>query len=571
MQPKVIKIINDALLESVVEKFGLALETAHVYISEEHGQVSTRLALPLAARLKVDKKLICNVLKCSLEKIDFVREVICTETGYVNFSIDSKMWQLELLEWLSSSLEDTLEDLGKGGRVNLEYVSVNPTGPLHIGHARVAVYGDVLANLLSKFGYTVTREFYINDRGVQIDTLAQSLLIRYSNIALKQNHPIPKGLYPGSYLIELAQKLYEVHGSALLNDADCLAKLKQFAVDAMMDLIRQDLELLGVKHDNFVSETRIHELNKVQEVVEHLRSLGLIYEGILPAPKGEEGEDYSPDQQLLFKSTEFGDVQDRSVQRPDGTWTYFGSELAYVKDKLDREFDSIIVVLGADHVGYIERLHAAVKAQSKVPLEVHLCNLVRYLQGGSSISMSKRSGEFARLSSLIEDVGRDAVRFMMVSRRNDSQLDFDLQRVKEQSKDNPVFYVQYAYARAQSLLRKAQLEQPDALDSIAHSKFHLERLVEEEELALVRKIIIAKATFADAARTRAPHKVAFFIQELATRFHSLWDLKKPGCNYRFILKEDAELTAARLALVKGFTKALKLGLDLIGVNAPDYM
>jgi arginyl-tRNA synthetase len=563
MQPKVIKLINEQLIQIVAEEFGKKLEGAQVYVSEGHGDLTTKVAFILSASLKRPRDGICEILSNRLKCLSSVKSVNCLE-GYVNIILEPSAWHDQLLQWLEYDVGATLFDLGKGAKVNLEYVSVNPTGPLHVGHARVAVYGDVLANLLYRFGYNVTKEFYVNDRGAQIDDLTESLFIRYKNFALKENSPLQKGLYPGEYLVPVAQKLYEEWGLQLLTGSRSI--VREFALNSMMGLIKEDLKLLGIEHDIFTSEEELHKRQIPQNVISKLKKEDLVYLGTLPPPKGHvSNEDYSLEQQLLFKSTRFGDVQDRPVQKSDGTWTYFGSDLAYASDKINRDFESIIMVLGADHIGYLERLKAAVEAlgAGKVKFEPHVCQLVKYLSEGKPVPMSKRSGEFATLRSLVDEVGSDAIRFMMLGRRAESQLEFDLVKVKEQSKDNPVFYVQYAYARAKSVLRKAE--------EISASTLHLHKLVQPEELRLIRKVVFCLPSLADAAKSRSPHKIIFFLQEIATQFHSLWDLKKVGVPYKFIVKEDPELTSARLALVQGFAKSLRLALELIGVTPPEFM
>lgn len=564
MQPEVIKHINEHLLQIVREEFDKELVGTQLYVAGGHGDLTTKAAFILSAALKRPRDEICEILSNRLQQVSSIKCINCTE-GYVNITLKPEVWHEQLLKWLEHDISATLFDLGKGAKINLEYLSANPTGPLHVGHARIAVYGDVLANLLARFGYNVTKEFYVNDRGAQIEDLAESLWIRYKNLALKETTPLRKGLYPGEYLAPVAQKLYELYGLQLLEGSKSI--IREFALNSMMELVKEDLKLLGIAHDVFTSEDELHRRQIPQTVTNKLKAEGLVYLGTLPAPKGHvSDEEYCSGQQLLFKSTKFGDVQDRPLQKPDGTWTYFGSDLAYASDKISRGFESIIMVLGADHIGYLQRLKAAIEALSdKVKFEPHVCQLVKYLNGGKPVAMSKRSGEFASLTSLVSEVGSGAIRFMMLGRRAESQLDFDLAKVKEQSKENPVFYVQYAHARAKSVLRKAESE------AMQSSTSHLHKLVQPEEIRLIRKVVFCLSSLADAAESRSPHKVIFFLQEIAMQFHSLWDLKKVGAPYKFIVKEDLELTSARLALVEAFAKSLKLALEIIGVTPVEFM
>lgn len=465
------------------------------------------------------------------------------------------------------------------GRVNVEYVSANPTGPMHVGHGRGAVFGDALANLLAFSGCEVTREYYINDAGAQVDVLARSAHLRYRE-ALGETIAIPEGLYPGDYLKPVGAALARAHGAALLDrpESEWLPIVRQAAIDAMMDMIREDLAALNIRHETFFSERTLHDRkngpSKIDAAIEWLREKGLVYEGRLPPPKGQLPDDWEDREQTLFRSTDFGDDVDRALKKSDGAPTYFAADIAYHKDKIDRGFDTLVDVWGADHGGYVKRMGAAVAALSdrKVALDVKLCQLVKLMRNGEPVKMSKRAGDFVTLREVVDEVGVDAVRFMMLYRKNDAPLDFDLAKVIEQSKDNAVFYVQYAHARAKSALRQALAAFPDLdVSAAALAGAKLELLTDEGELQLARTIAQYPRAIEAAAAAHEPHRVAFYLHELSSVFHSHWNRGKDQPQLRFVNATERDLTSARVALVLSLTAVLGSGLRLLGVSAPDEM
>ncbi|MEF3366254.1 arginine--tRNA ligase [Methylocystis sp. 9N] len=465
------------------------------------------------------------------------------------------------------------------GKVNVEYVSANPTGPMHVGHGRGAVFGDALANLLAFSGCEVTREYYVNDAGAQVDVLARSAFLRHRE-ALGETIAIPEGLYPGDYLKPVGEALAKAHGAALLDkpESEWLPIVKNTAIDAMMAMIREDLAALGITHETFFSERTLHEkkdgVSAIDAAIDWLRAKGLVYEGRLPPPKGQLPDDWEDREQTLFKSTQFGDDVDRALKKSDGSPTYFAADIAYHKDKIDRGFDTLVDVWGADHGGYVKRMSAAVAALSdrKVALDVKLCQLVKLMRGGEPVKMSKRAGDFVTLREVVDEVGVDAVRFMMLYRKNDAPLDFDLAKVIEQSKDNPVFYVQYAHARGKSALRQALAAFPDldlSGESLAGADFNL--LQDEGELALAKTIAQYPRVVEAAAAAHEPHRVAFYLHELASVFHAHWNRGKDHPQLRFVNSNERDLTIVRVALVNALTIVLASGLRLLGVSAPDEM
>ncbi|WP_457797282.1 arginine--tRNA ligase [Methylocystis sp. S23] len=465
------------------------------------------------------------------------------------------------------------------GKVNVEYVSANPTGPMHVGHGRGAVFGDALANLLAFSGCEVTREYYINDAGAQVDVLARSAFLRYRE-ALGETITIPEGLYPGDYLKPVGEALAKAHGEALLgkSESEWLPIVKNAAIDAMMDMIRDDLAALNIRHDVFFSERTLHDRSsgpsKIDAAIEWLRGKGLVYEGRLPPPKGQLPDDWEDREQTLFRSMDFGDDVDRALRKSDGSPTYFAADIAYHKDKIDRGFDTLIDVWGADHGGYVKRMGAAVAALSdrKVALDVKLCQLVKLMRNGEPVKMSKRAGDFVTLREVVDEVGVDAVRFMMLYRKNDAPLDFDLSKVIEQSKDNPVFYVQYAHARGKSVLRQALAAFPDLdVSPQALANARLELLTDEGELQLSRMIAQYPRAIEAAAAAHEPHRVAFYLHELSSVFHAHWNRGKDQPQLRFVNATERDLTSARVALVLSLTAVLGSGLRLLGVSAPDEM
>lgn len=568
----IFKEFQSFIIKGLSKSFGVEerlLENIVVEMPREdgHGDLSTNAAMVLAGKLKKAPKVIAQSICDHLQTHSDVNTCEIAGPGFVNFNLSPAKWQKVLPEILKLKERYGQENIGQGIKVNIEYVSCNPTGPMHIGHTRGAVYGDALVNILQYVGYDVTREFYINDAGSQLDALAKTVFLRYQEALTGKMVKIPEGLYPGEYLIPVGQKLANQHKDlSLEKDVDMI---KRFAVSQMMELIKEDLAALGIHHDIFFSEKTLHDQNKISEIVEELTNKGFIYKGTLPPPKGKDQEDFNPEEQLLFKSTEFGDDQDRSLQKKDKSWTYFAAEVAYFKNKIERGFNKLVLVLGADHTGYVKRAQAVCKAIDKsVDCIISTCQLVNYMKGGEAIKMSKRSGNFLCASDIIDLVGADALRFMMLIRKNDAVIDFDVNQVVEYSKDNPVFYVQYAHVRSSSILNSAP---EDACKIFKEEKFDLSLLSLEEEVNLIKKLAAWPKILESAVKTFEPHRIVFYLQSLAAGFHGLWQLYKDGQSYRFIVDNNPQLTAARLALVSSIKVVIANGLGLIGVKPMESM
>ncbi|AWN52073.1 arginine--tRNA ligase [Methylobacterium sp. 17Sr1-1] len=542
-----------------------------------HGDLATNAALVLAKEARTNPKALAEALAAELRQDPRVTDAAVAGPGFINLRLDPKIYA----EVVRAVLREG-EAYGRGapmpGGVNVEYVSANPTGPMHVGHGRGAVFGDALANLLVAAGRDVTREYYINDAGAQVDVLARSAFLRYRE-ALGETVTIPEGLYPGDYLVPVGQALKEKYGDTLLGqpESEWLAPVRDFAIDRMMDRIREDLAAIGIHHDVFFSERTLQEGGNggaVAALIADLRAKGLVYEGRLPPPKGQLPEDWEDREQTLFRATAFGDDIDRPLLKSDGSFTYFASDIAYHRAKVERGAVELIDVLGADHGGYVKRMQAAVKAVSdgKAVLDVKLCQLVRLLRGGEPVKMSKRAGEFVTLREVIDEVGRDPVRFMMLYRKNDATLDFDLAKVVEQSKDNPVFYVQYAHARAASVFRQAREAFPDLdLSPAALAGADLSGLTDPGELEMMRLIAQVPRVIEAAAAAHEPHRVAFHLYELASAFHSFWNKGKDLPQLRFVNQTDRKSTEARLALVAALKGVVASNLGILGVGAPDEM
>ncbi len=546
-----------------------------------HGDMATNAAMVIAKELGKNPKKLASAIAATLATDAAVTKAEVAGAGFINLTLKPDVWRQELRRVLAAGSDYGRSDIGQSEKVNVEYVSVNPTGPLHVGHGRGAVFGDALANLLAFAGYDVTREYYINDAGAQVDVLARSAYLRYRE-ALGESVTIPDGLYPGDYLRHVGGDLAAEHGARLstMKDAEWLPIARAEAISTMLDMIRDDLGALNVRFDVYFSERSLIEGGKdqVAATIEALRKSGEVYEGRLPPPKGGKLEDWEDREQTLFRSTDFGDDVDRPLKKLDGSYTYFASDIAYHKSKFDRGFRNLIDVWGADHGGYIKRMRAAVKAVSggKAELDVKIVQLVRLLRAGEPVKMSKRAGEFVTLREVVDEVGRDAVRFMMLYRKNDAVLDFDLAKVIEKTRDNPVFYVQYGHARAASVFRNARTEIPDlSLDAVgrakAFAKAAIERLDEAGELALMRRLGLYPRLIEAAAAAHEPHRVAFYLYDLASEFHALWTRGKDLPHLRFIIQNDPDLTTARLALVQGVATVLASGLALLGVEAPEEM
>ena len=551
-----------------------------------HGDMATNAAMVLAKDAGKKPRELAEAIAAKLRADHLVSKVEVAGPGFINLTLKNEAWADALRAVLAAGADYARSTVGQGTPVNVEYVSANPTGPMHVGHCRGAVFGDALANLLATAGYGVTREYYVNDAGAQVDVLARSAYLRYREALGEDIGAIPEGLYPGDYLKPVGEALVSECGRALLQkpESEWLPFVRQRAIDLMMVEIRNDLAALNVRHDVFSSERALiaGPRDEVGETIAALRRAGYVYEGRLPPPKGQPIEDWEDREQTLFRATAFGDDVDRPLKKSDGSYTYFASDIAYHKSKVDRGFTSMIDVWGADHGGYVKRMQAAVKAVGAISnapaadLDVKIVQLVKLFRAGEPVKMSKRAGEFVTLREVVDEVGRDAVRFMMLFRKNDAVLDFDFVKVKEQSRDNPVFYVQYGHARGQSVFRNAREVvpdlpvEPDARATLLEGA-PLERLDDPGELALMRRLALFPRLVEAAAVAHEPHRIAFYLYDVASEFHAQWNRGKDLPHLRFIIQNDREQTLARLALVQGVVTVLASGLGVLGVEAPEEM
>ncbi|GGE45321.1 arginine--tRNA ligase [Agaricicola taiwanensis] len=538
-----------------------------------HGDIATNAALILAKTAGMKPRELAEALARKLEDDADLAKVDIAGPGFINLTLTPAFWPRVLRSVLAAG-----QDYGRGEAnqsINVEYVSANPTGPMHVGHCRGAVFGDALANLLDFAGYDVTREYYINDAGAQVDVLARSAFLRYREALGEPIGQIPEGLYPGDYLVAVGKALAREHGPALkdLPESEWLPLVRNVAIDAMMAAIRDDLAALNITHDVFTSERSLSQPeDKIARMMRDLQARGLIYEGRLPPPKGQLPEDWEDREQTLFRATKFGDEIDRPLLKSDGSYTYFAADIAYHKDKIDRGFNHMIDVWGADHGGYVKRMRAAVDAVSDghADLDVKLVQLVRLFRAGEPVKMSKRSGDFVTLREVVDEVGRDAVRFMMLYRKNDAVLDFDFAKVVEQSRDNAVFYVQYAHARASSILRNSIEAFGEEVQSTAPDA-DFDQLNDAGEVKLIKRLAEYPRLIESAASAHEPHRVAFYLYELASELHAHWNRGKDSPHLRFIIENDKELSKMRLGLVRGIRNILASGLALLGVTAPQEM
>ena len=532
-----------------------------------HGDLATNAAMVLAKPAKTSPRMLADALAAELRKVAGVAEVAVAGPGFINLRLADDVWRDEIAAIAAAGAGYGRSDAGDGITVNIEYVSTNPTGPMHMGHCRGAVVGDALANLLAFAGYGVTREYYINDAGGQVDVLARSVHLRYREALGEDVGAVPEGLYPGDYLIPVGQALAAEFGDryAAAPEAAWLVPFRTRAVAAMMTLIKADLALLGVHHEVFSSEAALQAAGKPEAAEAVLRARDLIYDGVLEAPKGETPDDWEPVVLPLFRSTRFGDDQDRPIRKSNGSWTYFGADLAYHFQKA-QSADQLIDIWGADHAGTVKRITAAVEAltEGRTRFDVKLVQMVRLLRGGEPVKMSKRAGNFVTLADVVREVGKDVVRFTMLTRRSDAQMDFDFAKVVEASKDNPVFYVNYAHARIASLHRRA------VEAGIADGAADLSRL-DTEELALVKLAAQFPRTVETAASTREPHRIAFYLYDLAAEFHALWNVGNDRPDRRFLMIDDAVATRARLALAAAVGQIIRNGLSIMGVEAVSEM
>ncbi|MEB3043720.1 arginine--tRNA ligase [Rhizobium mulingense] len=542
-----------------------------------HGDVATNAAMVLAKPLGSNPRALADVIIAKLKEDTDVADVSVAGPGFINIRLAVGYWQRLLASIIASGTDYGRSTLGAGRKVNVEYVSANPTGPMHVGHCRGAVVGDALANLLAFAGYGVEKEYYINDAGSQIDVLARSVFLRYREALGERIGEIPSGLYPGDYLVPVGESLAADYGVRLHNmpEEQWMPIVKDRTISAMMVMIREDLAALNVHHDIFFSERTLHANGAaaIRTAINDLTFKGYVYKGTLPPPKGQLPEDWEDREQTLFRSTEVGDDMDRPLIKSDGSYTYFAADVAYFKNKFDRGFDEMIYVLGADHGGYVKRLEAVARGVSdgQAKLTVLLCQLVKLYRNGEPVKMSKRSGDFVTLRDVVEEVGRDSVRFMMLYRKNSEPLDFDFAKVTEQSKDNPVFYVQYAHARCMSVFRQAR----EAFPGLDVSPDDLAKAVagigDPAELQLVAKLAEFPRIVEAAAQSQEPHRIAFYLYDLASSFHAHWNKGKDQTELRFVNDKNRESSIARLGLVYAVASVLKSGLAITGTAAPDEM
>ena len=534
-----------------------------------HGDMATNAAMVLAKPAKMNPRAIAEALAAELGKDARVIVAEVAGPGFLNMRLADGVWAGVIKAALTDASYGQSK-LGAGQKMMVEYVSANPTGPLHVGHTRGAVFGDALASLLDYAGYDVTREYYINDGGAQVDVLARSVYLRYLE-AHGQEVAFEDGTYPGDYLIPVGEALKAKVGDAYVGKGEqfWLEDVREYATEAMMDMIRDDLGSLGIKMDNFYSEKSLYGSGRIEDAIQTLDQKGLIYRGTLEPPKGKLPEDWEPREQTLFKSTAYGDDVDRPVQKSDGAWTYFAPDIAYHYDKVDRGFDALIDVFGADHGGYVKRMKAAVAALSdeKVPLDIKLTQLVKLYKNGEPFKMSKRAGTFVTLRDVVDQVGSDVTRFHMLTRKNDAPLDFDFDKVTEQSKDNPVFYVQYAHARINSVLRKAEVEVGDATLAAAD----LSLAAHEAELKVAKTLAEWPRLVEIAAKGHEPHRIAFYLYDLASDFHGLWNRGNDDTSLRFLQEGDKATTQAKIALIRAVQVVLASGLGILGVTPAEEM
>ena len=538
-----------------------------------HGDMATNAAMVLSKSVETKPRELAKIISESLSQNEIVLSVDIAGPGFINISLSEACWHSLLSSVLLNGINFGRSNIGSSKKVNVEFVSANPTGPLHVGHTRGAVFGDALASLLSYSGYEVTREYYINDGGAQVDVLARSVFLRYQE-AFGKEVVFEDGTYPGDYLIPIALKLKDKFGDAYLQKSEdkWLPEFRDYAVQAMMDLIKSDLDLLGIEMDTYFSEKSLYDSGQIEAALDRLKNNGLIYKGILEPPKGKKTEDWEPREQTLFKSTLHGDDVDRPVLKSDGTWTYFAPDIAYHFDKITRGFDLLIDIFGADHGGYVKRMKAAVSALSngEVPLDIKLCQLVKLYQNGEPFKMSKRAGNFVMLRDLVEEVGPDVTRFVMLTRKNDAALDFDFQKVLEQSRENPVFYVQYAHARIKSVIRKAEELDIDISDR-GLSETNLTGLTHSSELSLIKKIAEWPRLVEVAARLYEPHRIAFYLFDLSSQLHAHWSKGSDNPDLRFLHNDNLVKTQSKIALARAVSIVISSGLAILGVEPAEKM
>ncbi len=573
--------IKDEIISSI-ESLGISAEglldrlTVEPPRDPSHGDMATNAAMVLSKAAGKNPRELAQDIKKSLEESDKITEISIAGPGFINLRLQDSLWLDQVNHILETGNNYGRANFGNGRKVNVEFVSANPTGPMHVGHTRGAVYGDVLCRLMEFMGYDVVREYYINDGGAQVIKLAKSSYLRYREALGEDIGDIPEGMYPGDYLVPVGKALAEKYGDALLaqSEEEWLEPVMSFAIEQMMILIKKDLRSLGVEHHVFSSERAMMTSGKVEEAIEHLDKKGLLYTGVLEPPKGKAPDDWEPRPQLLFKSSEFGDDIDRPLKKSDGSNTYLTNDIAYHYDKIQRTGPYLIDVLGADHAGYVKRIQASVKAMTdgKGECEVCLTNLIKLMRDGESVKMSKRSGTFETLRDVVEAVGKDVLRFMLLTRKHDQTIDFDLDKVKEQSKDNPVFYVQYCHARCCSVFRNAlEIFDENELAAEALKDADLSLLQDESELGLIKLMATYPRQLEQAVQAREPHRLAFFVYEIAAAFHSLWNKGSDNVSLRFLDAENKKLTYARLSLVKSVAILVSSCLNIFGVTPVEEM
>ena len=569
----IISKINELVSEGFLPD-SLIIEnvTAEPPRDSSHGDIATNAAMVLAKPARKNPKEIAEKLVEKIKSLPYVNSIEIAGPGFINIRLEDDVLYDVVDVVLKEGGSFGNSDIGKNKKINIEYVSANPTGPLHIGHARGAIVGDVLSLLLLKAGYDVTKEYYINDAGGQVDILAESAYHRYKEALGIRMGEVPEGLYPGEYLVDIGQSFAQTHEKDYLDVTKdvWLPVLREFTIQSIMALIKNDLLRIGIEHDVFTSEKKFVESGKIEETIKLLEQKGLLYIGKLDPPKGKLPDDWEERDQLLFKSTDYGDDVDRALKKSDGSGTYFASDIAYHNDKIERGFSEMIAILGADHGGYIKRLRAAVRGLSnnRAHIDVLLYQLVNFMDEGKPLKMSKRAGSYITVSDVVDAVGKDVIRFIMLTRKSDAVMDFDLKKVTEQSKDNPVFYVQYAHARISSVIRNASSEISEVrnIDFTNIDKKYLSLIKNKNELDMVKIISQWPRIVETAALHREPHRIAFYLQELSSSFHSLWNDGKEDKNMRFIIEDDVDLTIARMALIKACSNTIASGLMVMGVE-----
>jgi arginyl-tRNA synthetase len=557
---KIAKELNTEVDEKILNR--ISVENPK---EEKYGDISTNSAMVLCKVFRKNPRELANLILEELKKLDYIEKIDIAGAGFINMTLKKSYWQNLLNKILEEGHKYGECNIGKGEKVNVEYVSVNPTGPLHIGHTRGAIFGDALASILKKVGYDVTKEYYINDAGNQIKTLSKSAYLRYLE-ALGETITIPEGCYPGEYLKPIGQELKKKYGDSLKGktEDEYIPMIREFVVDKMMNLIKDDMDKMGIHHDVFFSEKKeLHDKGAMDETLKFLWDKGLLYKGKLEAPKGKKIENYVAEELTLFKTKQFGDDEDRAVLKADGTPTYLAGDMPYLKNKIDRGFTKLFMILGADHIGYVKRIQAVAKAisEDKAELNIHLTSMVKFVKNGKPIKMSKRAGKFLTARDVVNEVGKDILRFIMLTKQLSSPMEFDFAKVKEQSKDNPVFYVQYAHARCHSVFRKAKEEMGLNIENL--KEFDLSLLKDEVEISLIKKLLEYPKILESSAITYEPIKITQYLQELASQFHSLWNL---GGDLKFIISDNKELTKARLILIKATANVISIGLTILGVK-----